>query len=305
MKKVFAKTLEKIASTNPKLFLVTADLGFGILTDYAKFFPKQFLNVGVAEQNMTGIATGLALEGRVVFTYSIANFPTLRCLEQIRNDVCYHEANVKVVAVGGGFSYGAAGISHHAIEDLAIMRSLPITVVAPGDLWEVEQAVYAMVNTQGACYLRLDNSYAKTQIIDNEKFILGKARRVVEGKDCTIITIGGVLDIALQARHKLASENIYCRVVSMHTLNPLDNDEIFAAARDTGGIITVEEHKVQGGLGGAVAESCLEGGVIPRFFRRIGLRTAFSSVIGNQNYLRDYYGISESAILEAVKKHVL
>src|SRR3954463_15148368 len=136
--------------------LITGDLGFAVLDDYRKRFPRQFINAGVAEQNMTLVATGMALEGHIVFTYSIGNFPTLRCLEQIRNDAAYHGANVKVVAIGGGFSYGALGMSHHATEDLAILRAIGLTVVAPGCDWEAAEAVNALVEKEGTCYLRLD-----------------------------------------------------------------------------------------------------------------------------------------------------
>ena len=143
--------------------LITGDLGFGVLDDYRRRFPQQFINAGVAEQNMTGIATGLALEGHVVFTYSIANFVFMRCLEQIRNDAAYHDCNVNVVAVGGGFSYGPLGISHHATEDLAIMRSLPgVTVVSPGDDWEAAEATEAIAREPGTCYLRLDRCGHRT-----------------------------------------------------------------------------------------------------------------------------------------------
>src|ERR1041385_4546417 len=141
MRNAFIQRLMQLAPHDPRLMLVTGDLGFGVLDEFSKKFPKQYLNAGVAEQNMTGVATGLALEGRIVFTYSIGNFPTLRCLEQIRNDAAYHGANVKVVAIGGGFSYGALGMSHHATEDLSIMRAIPgLTVVSPGDDWEQSQA---------------------------------------------------------------------------------------------------------------------------------------------------------------------
>ncbi len=147
MRDNFVRQLSELAKNDPRVFLMTADLGFRVLDGFASDFPKQYLNVGIAEQNMIGLATGMALDGRVVFTYSIGNFSTLRCLEQIRNDACYHRANVKVVAVGGGFSYGPLGISHHATEDLAIMRALPdMTVVAPGDQWETREATKALVD---------------------------------------------------------------------------------------------------------------------------------------------------------------
>ena len=158
----------KLAERDSRVFLVVGDLGFGVTEPFAKRFPKRYLNAGVAEQNMTGIAAGLALSGKIVFTYSIANFPILRCLEQIRNDVCYHHANVKVVAVGGGFAYGSLGATHHATEDLAIMRALPeMSVVAPGDPEEAAAATEAVAAHDGPCYLRLDERA-------NRKFIPGK-----------------------------------------------------------------------------------------------------------------------------------
>src|SRR3954463_8773160 len=187
MRDHFVKRLSQLAAADPRIVLLTADLGFGVLTDFAAKFPKQFLNVGVAEQNMTGVATGLALEGRIVFTYSIGNFPTLRCLEQIRNDAAYHDANVNVVSVGGGFSYGALGMSHHAMEDLSIMRAIPgITVVAPGDDWETAESVTALAQAPGTTYLRLDKSTAGRTQRDGEIFQIGRARRLKEGTDATL-----------------------------------------------------------------------------------------------------------------------
>jgi len=310
MKSTFAQTLLKLAAIDDKIFLVVGDLGFGVLNDYATTYPARFLNAGVAEQNMMGVATGLAMAGKTVFTYSIANFPTLRCLEQIRNDVCYHRANVKIVAAGGGFSYGVAGVSHHAIEDLAIMRALPITIVAPGSLWEVEQVTMALADAVGACYLRLDNSYADGSDLCNvaetaSKFVLGKARRLVDGDAITLISTGGVLGEVLRAAALLAKDGVNCRVVSMHTLQPLDEQEVFNAVCDTGGIITVEEHRVNGGLGGAVAEVCLERGVIPKYFYRLGIRDELIARVGSQYYLRNHCGISVDAICSKVKELIV
>jgi transketolase len=299
----FIKRLTEIAARDPRVLLITGDLGFGVLTEFAKRYPKQYLNAGVAEQNMTGLATGLAMEGRTVFTYSIGNFPTLRCLEQIRNDACYHDANVKVVAIGGGFSYGALGISHHATEDLAIMRALPdITVVAPGDDWETEEATDALVTTPGTCYLRLDKASAGCTNRPGEVFRLGKARRLREGRDLTLVSTGGILEVALAAADTLAKQGVKLRVLSMHTVKPLDEQAVFAACQETGGLVTLEEHSVAGGLGGAVAELCLEAGVLPKLFHRIGLRTGFSSIVGSQSYLRGRYGMDEGAVVQAVKR---
>lgn len=306
MRDTFVKQLEERATHDPRLLLITGDLGFGVLDGFSKRLPKQFLNAGVAEQNMTGLATGLALDGRIVFTYSIANFPTLRCLEQIRNDAAYHDANVKVVAIGGGFSYGALGMSHHATEDLAIFRAMPgMTVVSPGCLWETRGAVDALIETPGAAYLRLDKTSAGDTSRPGEKFELGRARQLRDGTAATLIVTGGILGAALKAADELAAAGIACRVLSMHTITPLDTDAIIAAARETGGIVTVEEHVIEGGLGGAVAECCLERGVPVKGFRRIGLKGgAFASAVGSQEYLRGAYGMDSAAIQRAVHEVV-
>jgi len=293
----FVRRLSSLAERDPKVFLITGDLGFGVLTGFAERFPRQYLNAGVAEQNMTGLATGLALEGRIVFVYSIANFPTLRSLEQLRNDVCYHEANVKVVAVGGGFSYGALGISHHATEDLSILRALPgIAVVAPGDRWEAGEATEAVASRPGACYLRLERSASAEESREGDVFELGRACVVRQGHDLTLITAGGILGEALKAAEVLGERGVQCRVLSMHTVKPLDHHAVAAACSETGGIITVEEHTLDGGLGSAVAEACMDAGVYPKRFARIGLRSVFSSIVGSQEYLRSCYGLDAVAI---------
>lgn len=190
--------------------LLVGDLGFGVVTEFAKRFPGQFVNVGVAEQNMAGIATGLALSGKIVFTYSIANFPILRCLEQLRNDVCYHKANVVSVSVGCGFSYGALGMTHHGTEDIAIMRSLPyMTTIAPGDPVETKAATAEAAKGIGPVYLRLGRAGEPIVHGADVQWELGKAIRVREGKDVTLISTGAMLKTTggcgfrvISARHK-------------------------------------------------------------------------------------------------------
>jgi transketolase len=302
MRDSFTARLEQLAAEDPRILLITGDLGFGVLDKFEKRFPRQYLNAGVAEQNMTGLATGIAMEGRIVFTYSIGNFPTLRCLEQIRNDAAYHNADVKVVAIGGGFSYGPLGMSHHATEDLAIMRAIGIPVVAPGCDWESAEAVDALVKTPGTCYLRLDRASAGRTSRPGEEFTLGRARELRSGDDVTLIATGGILAEALAAADDLrANSGLKCRVLSMHTVNPLDVDAVLNAARETGGIVTVEEHTIRGGLGGAVAEACLDNGVSPRGFMRLGLRGGFTSIVGSQDYLRRLYGLDRGSISAAVE----
>lgn len=302
MRDSFIRQLTGLAKADPRIVLLTGDLGFAVLDDYARILPGQFINVGVAEQNLAAVATGMALEGHVAFTYSIGNFPTLRCLEQLRNDACYHRANVKTVAIGGGFAYGNLGFSHHATEDLAILRSLPgMTVIAPADLWETEQATAAVVAREGCAYLRLDKSHAGRTDSPGEVFRIGKARRLREGEALTLVGCGGIVADMLAAADALLLRGIDCRVLSHHTLTPVDGEALLDAAKETGGILTVEEHSVVGGLGGAVAEFCLESGLPPRRFRRLGLRNEFATVVGSQAYLRDRYGMGRAAIEAAVQ----
>jgi transketolase len=301
MRTAFFRAVMDAASIDPRITLIVGDLGFGVVEPFAKRFPAQFLNAGVAEQNLTGVAAGMALMGRVVFTYSIANFPTLRCLEQIRNDVCYHRTNVKIVALGGGFAYGALGVTHHATEDLAVMRSLPeMTVVAPGDPIEAELATRAIIAHPGPCYLRLGRAGEPVLHDSGVDFELGKAIQLRDGTDLTIISTGGMLATALDAATQLDVRGIRSRVLSMHTLKPLDEDAIAAAARETGAILTLEEHSRIGGLGGAVAEVLaeIEGIHVP--FRRIGLPPGFAPLAGSQEYLRAAHGLGAESVVQTV-----
>ena len=303
MRDHFILRLSELAAQDPRVILVTGDLGFGVFDHYRKEYPQQFINAGVSEQNMTLLATGMAMEGRIVFTYSIGNFPTLRCLEMIRNDAAYHDANVKVVSIGGGFSYGALGISHHATEDLAIMRSLPgLTVVAPGGLWETMEATTTLARTPGTCFLRLDKDNGDDAPGPHEQFQLGRARILQEGEDCTIIVAGGILREVQLAAKSLGMRGIKVRILNMHTIKPLDGEAVLSAARETGGIITVEEHTLHGGLGSAVAEVLADNGVRPNRFLRIGLEAGFSSIVGSQDYLRKAYGLDAGAIVTRIEK---
>jgi transketolase len=297
----FIRMLTEFAPQHPEILLLSGDLGFGVLNEYIARFPLQFLNVGVAEQNMSGLAAGLALEGHTVFTYSIGNFPSLRCLEQIRNDICYHGANVKIVCIGGGMSYGPVGFSHHATEDLAILRSLPtMLVLSPCDLWEAAEAARYLVSHRGPAYLRLDKSAAPVTTQPGEAFQPGSIRTVREGLDVTLAATGGILGEALLAADILAGQGIFCRVLSVHTIKPIDRDTLVAAAEETGGVISIEEHAVDGGLGGTIAETLMEAGVFPCFFFRMGLRNTFSSVVGSQQYLRKVYSLDAAAIVQTV-----
>ncbi len=301
MRDAFIETLTELAAKNPRVALVTGDLGFGVVEEFAARFPGQFVNAGVAEQNMTSIACGMALSGWRVYTYSIANFPTLRCLEQVRNDVCYHDCDVTIVAVGGGFSYGPLGMSHFATEDLAIMRALPnMRVVAPTEKWEAQDLVRDLAGTKGPAYLRLDKDAGGVARRDGERARLGTARRVREGQDVTIIATGAILREALTAAESLAGKGVQCRIEAMHTVKPLDEAAVLAAARETGGVVTLEERSRIGGLKGAVAETLLTAGARPGFFRGIALDDIYPSIVGNQAYLRERYGMGAKALVAAI-----
>ena len=298
MRTAFIETLCELAADDERIWLVNGDLGFSVIERFADRFPNRYLNVGVAEQNMSGVAAGLAGCGKIVFTYSIANFPTLRCLEQIRNDICYHNGNVKVVAVGGGYAYGAQGYTHHGIEDIAIMRSLPgMVVVAPGDPVETKLATRALVAHNGPCYLRLGT--AKEPIVHKTvpEFRLGQAIWMRRGSDVTLISTGGMLMETVETAEQLATlDRIDAGVLSMPTVKPLDSAAVIEAAEQTDAIITAEEHTVTGGLGSAVAEVLAESGLTVRF-KRFGVPDRLNHAVGSQIYLRRAAGDLRQIVL--------
>lgn len=302
MRNNFLDTLFELAKADPRITFITGDLGYGVVEKFMEQLPDQFLNAGVAEANMTSVAAGMALSGRIVFTYSIANFPTLRCLEQVRNDVCYHDANVKVVSIGGGFAYGAMGATHHAVEDLAVMRALPnMTVVAPGDPIEARAATRALVAMPGPGYLRLGKAGEPKVHSGDVDFAIGRAIRLRDGGDVTLISTGGMLHTTVQAAELLAGRGIRARVLSMHTVKPIDVDAILAAARETSALATIEEHSLIGGLGSAVSEVLAEqvDHVLP--FRRLALPSVFSTDWGSQAYMLKRNGLDPTGIAASVQ----
>jgi transketolase len=298
----FIRALNELADRDPRVCLVVGDLGYSVIEEFAEKHPRQFVNAGVAEQNMIGLAAGMAMTGKVVFTYSIGNFGTLRCLEQIRNDVCYHSANVKVVAVGGGLAYGNLGVTHHASEDVAILRALPnMVVVAPGDPIEAALATRAVVAYEGPCYLRLGKAGEPVVHADEPRFELGRALTLRDGSDLTLIATGSMLATGAAVAARLADRGLSVRLLSMHTIKPLDREAVVAAASETKLIFTLEEHSVEGGLGGSVAEVLaeLEPGHAP--LKRIGLRPEFNKVVGDQKYLKAMHGLDEEGVMQTIQ----
>lgn len=301
MRTAFLKELFELAKTDPRIVFITGDLGFTVVEPFMQELPAQFVNAGVAEQNMTGMAAGMAMTGKIVFTYSIANFPTLRCLEQIRNDVCYHKANVKIIAIGGGFAYGAMGATHHATEELGILRMLPnMVVLAPGDPTEARAATRAVVEHRGPCYMRLGKAGEPVVHKGEIDFHIGKAIRLREGTDVTLISTGSSLQTAVKAAAALAVQGIETRVLSMHTLRPLDEAAVLAAAHETKAMVTLEEHSVMGGLGSAVAEVLAEQSDVLVPFHRIGLPPAFSPHIGTQEYMQQQHHLDVPSVVQSI-----
>ena len=304
MRDTFVRTLIEIAKKDKNIELVTGDLGFGVLKPYWEEVPNQFTNAGIAEQNMTTLAAGMALEGKTVFTYSIGNFPTLRCLEQIRNDCAYHKANVKIVCVGGGFVYGSLGMSHHATEDIAILRALPnVVVLAPGDLTEAEAATKAIAKYNGTCYLRLGRGGEKRIHEKLDNFEIGKAIKVKDGTKVAIFSTGAIFEEIQGATELLEKEGIDPAVFTFPTIKPLDKDVILSCAKDFELIVTVEEQNIVGGFGSAVAEVLAEEKTNATLLR-IGLKDTYSSIVGNQNYLRSQFGIDSQGIAEKILEKI-
>ena len=306
MRNAFIEELIRQADCDRNIWLLTADIGYAVVDRFFERFPERYVNVGAAEQNMIGVAAGLALSEKTVFVYSIANFPTLRCLEQIRNDICYHNANVKIVAVGAGFAYGAQGYSHYALEDLAILRSLPnMTVVAPGDPVEVGLATRAMAaEVRGPCYLRLGKAGEPVVHKDGCDFAIGKATVCEEGETVTLVSTGGTLSLAIETARELREHGISCGVTSLHTLKPLDVDFLGKELRRVKLLCTIEEHSEHGGLGDLVA------GVAGRSSGRISEVMTFAvpdgfgvsqGAAGTQSFMREECGLSSSRLARRIR----
>ncbi|MEI9919614.1 MAG: transketolase C-terminal domain-containing protein [Bacteroidota bacterium] len=295
MRTAFIQQLIEEARKNEKIFLITGDLGFSVLEPFANEFPDRFLNAGVAEQNMTGLAAGLAMEGYTVFTYSIANFPTLRPMEQIRYDVAYHNLNVKVVAVGGGYAYASLGASHHATEELGMIRTIPNMVVcAPGDPAEARAITTALTKHKGPAYIRLGKAGEPKVHTSLDSIRVGEAICVRKGQRTAVLTTGAMLMYAFE--HKENKEKNYS-LYSFPFVKPIDSATLRDIAKTHSNIITLEEHQRSAGFGSAVLE-CLhdlqESGEIDTIpnVKRIAIPDQFVSVAGTQEYLRSLSGLN-------------
>lgn len=305
MRNTFVNTLFDLVKNDNDTFLITGDLGFGVLDKFKEEYPNKYLNAGISEQNMSSIAAGMALEGKKIFTYSIANFPTLRCLEQIRNDITYHDADVKIVSIGAGMAYGGAGMSHHATEDISIIRALPnITVFSPSDPIETKLITKEAYKIKGPCYLRLGKGGEENIHSDEKDVNIYKANLIIGGNEVCIFSTGSITSEAVEAANQLNKIGISTAVYTFPIIKPIDFETIIECSKKYDYIITVEEHTIMGGFGSAVAEVMAETKLCNSVLKRLGLPDVYASVVGSQKYLRDVYGISCNKIVEAIKKMI-
>ena len=299
----YGKALADLAKENPNVVVMDADLAGSTKTsEFQKVCPDRFVEVGIAEQNMIGIASGLAASGKIVFASTFGVFATGRCWEQIRLGVAYPKLNVKIVATHCGISVGEDGASHQALEDMAIMRTLPnMVVVAPADAYEAYAATKAITDYDGPVYMRMGRADFPTILAEDVEFNIGKATVLQEGSDVTIIGCGQMVSSCLEAAEKLKTEGINAEVINMSTIKPLDEEAVIASVKKTGCCVTAEEHSIIGGLGSAVAEALSESICAP--LERVGTKDTFGES-GNPNDLMAKYGLTAADIYDAAKKSI-
>lgn len=307
MRDTFTRCLEDYAREHEELVLITGDLGFGVLFPYMKEFPDRFINAGISEQAMMSMAAGMALEGKTVVVYSIGNFPTLRCFEQIRNCCAYHDANVKIVCVGAGFVYGPLGMTHHATEDMSALRILPgVKVYAPADGPETEAVMHDFLSLPGTAYLRIGRGGERRCHADGElsEYRCGQALEQFSGSDAYILTAGGILPSALDAAKLLKDKGLHVGVASFPTVKPLDAAYIDRICERTELIFTLEEHTILGGFGGAVCEYVAGKREHRARVVRLGLDDTYCSIVGNQAYLIERFGLDGKGVAERVLREL-
>ena len=301
-REAYGKALAALANTNENVVVLDADLSKSTKTaDFKAVAPERFFNMGIAEGNMMGVAAGLSTCGKVPFVSTFAMFAAGRAFEQIRNSICYPKLNVKVCATHAGLTVGEDGASHQAIEDISLMRSVPnMVVINPADDIETEAAIKAVAEMEGPCYVRLGRM-AVSRVNDetNYNFVIGKGITLAEGNDVAIIATGIMVEAALEAKEELAKEGINARVINIHTIKPIDEELIIKAAKETGVIVTAEEHSIIGGLGSAVAEVVSENCPVPVL--RVGVKDTFGES-GKPNELLEKYGLTSNDIVKKVKE---
>lgn len=305
-RQVICETLLELAKDDRDIMVLASDSrGSAAMAPFAKAFPEQFVEVGIAEQNIVGMSAGLAHSGKKPFVTSPACFLSMRSIEQVKVDVAYSQTNVKLIGISGGVSYGALGMSHHSVQDIAVARAIPgLAIILPSDRHETKKMTEALRKYDGGAYVRIGrNAVEDVYDSDDYPFEIGKAVTMREGQDVTIIGVGETVRVALDAADRLIEEGITCRVINMHTIKPLDDAAIIAAAKETGGIITVEEHSIYGGLGAAVAEVVVQNHPVP--MKVIGIPDE-PAIAGKTAEVFRHYGITSENLkqvaLELIKK---
>ena len=299
---VFAETVLEIARQDRDVLVVTSNSrGSGKLTQFGETLPDQIVELGIAEQNVIGISAGLASAGKKVFAASPACFITARGFEQIKNDVAYSDQPVRIIGISAGVSYGALGATHHSLHDYAALRAVNnITIIAPADNFETRETIKAIHNVAHPVYVRLGKAPIAHVHAEGSSFTIGKAALIQDGRDLTFIACGETVPIAVEAAQHLATQGVTCRVLSMHTLKPLDEEAVRKAAQETRAIITVEEHSVHGGLGEACAAILMQQGAhVP--FKIVGFPDEHM-VSGSQKEIFNHYGISPSGLAETARQ---
>lgn len=305
MRDRFISRLSREAYDNKNIMVLTGDLGFGVFDTFSAEKPDQFLNVGVAEQNMALVASGLALEGYKVFIYSIGNFTTFRCLEQIRNDIAYHDLDVTIVAVGAGFSYGQLGMSHFAVEDISIMRGIPgMQIYSPHSDNDLDRCMDDIINSNGPKYLRIDKLQIEAKHICSESYVSTGLVQFCDGQDAVVFGTGSILEEALIAEKLLKEKGINISVFGVSKLAPCDLKDILAKLSATRLIVTIEEHALAGGFGSMIVENLIDLMFpLPKIVR-LGIDNSYPKVVGDQLYLRRYCNLCSGDLLKVILKNI-
>ena len=302
MRNAVIEKLTCLAENNEKIFLLVGDVGFGVVEKFEDKYPDRFLNTGIAEQNMMGVAAGLALSDYTVITYTFSNFTTFRCLEQIRNDICYHNLDVKIIGLGGGYVYGASGVTHHGTENVALMSVLPnMTVIVPCDSLEAQYLFDQSIRRPSPHYFHLRKTGDRKIYVDGSDVKIGEGSILRDGEDITLIGCGWILNSVLNIAEKLKGEGYSVRVVSMHTVKPLDEKLVLSCGRETSAIISVEE-QVTCALGASIAKVLATSRVVNTPLLTLGIDNEFLYESGDQNYLLDKAGLSEEKMYSKIWK---
>jgi len=299
MRNAFSQAMYNLAKENKNILALIGDAGSGVFDAIENEYPNQFINFGIAEANMITVAAGLSSSGFIPFTYAIAPHITLRPYEQIRNDVCFNNKNVKIVSIGAGLHYSNQGPTHHLIEDFAVLKVLPnITIFSPSSPKEASWMTLEASKINGPVYIRIGRA-TDTKLDYDLK--IGKGVELKSGKDATIIATGATVIDAYDAANELEKQGISVRVVNIHTIKPIDEKIILKAANETGSIITVEEHHIEGGIGDSVARIILENCDKSIKFKRLGIKDVFCSYCGSYQEIKKHYGYSKDDIIREIK----